>query len=120
MQVICTTRAQFFNPANQIETVNKAGESIKQTDRSLHNAFTATPSQRPQIVPDWIVDDPLFAPLEADGKLIRVQVLTKAPAAPQAPTAPAASGWGAQPEGIGLGFQKPVQVPVTTATDNTL
>jgi hypothetical protein len=105
MQVICTRCAQFFNSANQIEAINKAGEKIMQTDHSLHNAITVTPSNSPQIVPDWIEKDPLFDLLLADGHLIVVQVMKTAADAPKLPAPSPSSGWGAQPEGAGLGFQ---------------
>lgn len=113
MQIIASTAARFFNPTNQVEELNKAGDKVKVTDRSLHNSYTIVPSSTPQGAPDWIRKDPMFSALVKEKRIIVVQVLESeedAGSGPQKPaTPPASTGWGAKPPGLGQGFQQPAQ-----------
>lgn len=103
MQIILQTKTQFTERA-KTGAKDKDGKDVV----AVVNTVIVNPSPKPQVVPDWINKDPMFDLMAKDQTLIQVQVIENA-AAQTAPPNPqvAASGWGAAPPNVGIGFQKP-------------
>jgi hypothetical protein len=66
MQIVAKRRYQFNDYEYSIHPRN--GEVIA----TLQHSFHVTPSLRPQIAPDWIVNDDLFDMGVADGSIVTV------------------------------------------------
>lgn len=88
MQIILKVRTRFA--LYEETTVNKPDGP--ETAKSVTNTVTLAPSTLPQIAPDWISNDPLFALLVKDGSLIQISAGTQIEAPTTTASAETATG----------------------------
>jgi hypothetical protein len=94
MQIICTKAFQFIqHDIVENPTTKEKVAVIKQTHK-------ITPSSNPQLVPDWIREDDLFAMGVADGSIkeVRFEIISEVPAKKNKEVKQ--MGWGGSASGL--------------------